>query len=779
MDYSQDWALKNDDELAGSMLLNNWRKPTPTRPPVGAPPSGPPGGGPPLSGAAAFELGSIAQAAEASRAQPTFGFDDRGAFGGYPAASFPPGPDSRPPPTGKPTRGHDPTLATAGFGGEAFFGGGFGGFGAPGAGFPGGPTGGMGFREQDLRTEYYRANMGRERGAVMRTPSPEYNGSQNASPQVMPKDAPHRHPPPMDHGAFPPANFGGGAGSQANWDAFRGALGPNLGLSAGMSPHLAPSSHPPVQPPSPAAPGQSLHHGAHQHHQQSPNMLPMMSGFPSQLNMPPAFQMPPSVGGSRPFGDGRDPTVPSSSPYGGGTGAGGWPAPPPGGSLGMSAPMDYRGAFGGMGPVGAPPSGQKPGAQLGRPKANKKGGRDGPDSPGRDQGHMRDQGKGGKRPGDPRGPSNMPMDMYGGQQGAWKGNAPPTGPPPFGAAGQNAAANSMGNGAARWKKPTAQEIADNMDEFARTHNGSRLVQQKIETASDDEKDIIIAAIMPDLPRHSSSVFGNYIVQRLLEHGTEKQLYAVLASLGGHIVTLSRDPYGCRVVQKALDAASRPGQLAILQEIQAGGVLEMIKDQSGNHVMQKAIERLRVEDIMFIVKSMEGNMQTIAVHLYGCRVTQRLFERVPVTMLQALFDELFPNFLELAQDQFGNYVLQHVAEFGAPQHRARAVEIVCRHLCTMACHKFASNVVEKVLTFGNATGHHQMLDAALSEGSSREEPPVLRMMKDRYGNYVVQKLLDTAFGDRREALLRLLQENDLTLKKFSYGKHILARIDGVP
>ena len=25
----------------------------------------------------------------------------------------------------------------------------------------------------------------------------------------------------------------------------------------------------------------------------------------------------------------------------------------------------------------------------------------------------------------------------------------------------------------RWKKPTTQEIADNMDEFARTHNGSR------------------------------------------------------------------------------------------------------------------------------------------------------------------------------------------------------------------------------------------------------------------------------------------------------------------
>ena len=41
--------------------------------------------------------------------------------------------------------------------------------------------------------------------------------------------------------------------------------------------------------------------------------------------------------------------------------------------------------------------------------------------------------------------------------------------------------------------------------------------------------------------------------------------------------------------------------------------------------------------------------------YGCRVAQRLFERVPVQLLENLYNELFPNFTELAQDQFGNYV----------------------------------------------------------------------------------------------------------------------------
>jgi hypothetical protein len=331
-----------------------------------------------------------------------------------------------------------------------------------------------------------------------------------------------------------------------------------------------------------------------------------------------------------------------------------------------------------------------------------------------------------------------------------------------------------GKGGTRWNKPTTQEVALHMDEFARTHNGSRLVQQKIETCSENDMDVIIAAVLNDLPRHSSSVFGNYIVQRMLELGNEKQLYALLSSLRGKIMELSRDPYGCRVVQKALEAASHPGKISIADEIRVGGTLELIKDQSGNHVIQKLIERLPVQDIIFISESMSGNMHSISIHLYGCRVAQRLFERVPVALLANLVDELFPSFIDLAQDQFGNYVLQHVAEFGAPPHRARAVDIICANLATMSCHKFASNVVEKVLTFGNSANHQRILDTALAADAT-DVAPVLKMMKDRYGNYVVQKLLDTAFGTRRDLLMAVLREHEATLRKFSYGKHLLSRL----
>lgn len=45
------------------------------------------------------------------------------------------------------------------------------------------------------------------------------------------------------------------------------------------------------------------------------------------------------------------------------------------------------------------------------------------------------------------------------------------------------------------------------------------------------------------------VFGNYVVQKLFEHGNQPQKKILANQMKGHILTLSTQMYGCRVVQK--------------------------------------------------------------------------------------------------------------------------------------------------------------------------------------------------------------------------------------
>jgi len=57
----------------------------------------------------------------------------------------------------------------------------------------------------------------------------------------------------------------------------------------------------------------------------------------------------------------------------------------------------------------------------------------------------------------------------------------------------------------------------------------------------------------------------------------------------------------------------------------GNVLKCVKDQNGNHVIQKAIERVSPENIRFIIDAFYGQIYVLATHPYGCRVIQRIFE----------------------------------------------------------------------------------------------------------------------------------------------------------
>lgn len=47
-----------------------------------------------------------------------------------------------------------------------------------------------------------------------------------------------------------------------------------------------------------------------------------------------------------------------------------------------------------------------------------------------------------------------------------------------------------------------------------------------------------------------------------------------------------------------------------------------------------------------------------------------------------------------------------------------------------------------------------------------------MMKDQYANYVVQKMLDVVDDDQREILVNKIRPHLQSLKKYTYGKHLI-------
>ncbi|KAF7616551.1 hypothetical protein AFLA_004610 [Aspergillus flavus NRRL3357] len=327
-------------------------------------------------------------------------------------------------------------------------------------------------------------------------------------------------------------------------------------------------------------------------------------------------------------------------------------------------------------------------------------------------------------------------------------------------------ANSKGN-----KRYELKDIYNHVVEFSGDQHGSRFIQQKLETANSDEKEQVFREIQGDSLQLMTDVFGNYVVQKLFEHGNQTQKKILANQMKGHILALSTQMYGCRVVQKALEHILTDQQASMVKELEHH-VLRCVRDQNGNHVIQKAIERVPSEHVQFVINAFIGQVEKLATHPYGCRVIQRMLEHCKEEDREAILAELHVCTAKLIPDQFGNYVIQHVIENGEDKDRTRMVTIVMSNLLTYSKHKFASNVVEKSIEFGQESQRHQII-SMLTSTDDNGENPLLGLIRDQFGNYVIQKVLCQLKGAERDALVEEIKPLLSQLKKYSYGKQIAA------
>jgi len=94
-----------------------------------------------------------------------------------------------------------------------------------------------------------------------------------------------------------------------------------------------------------------------------------------------------------------------------------------------------------------------------------------------------------------------------------------------------------------------QDICGHVVEFSGDQHGSRFIQHKLETSNSDDKNMVFNEIHREAYQLMTDVFGNYVIQKFFEHGDQFQKKALTYAMKSHVLTLTNQLYGCRVVQK--------------------------------------------------------------------------------------------------------------------------------------------------------------------------------------------------------------------------------------
>lgn len=92
--------------------------------------------------------------------------------------------------------------------------------------------------------------------------------------------------------------------------------------------------------------------------------------------------------------------------------------------------------------------------------------------------------------------------------------------------------------------------------------------------------------------------------------------------------------------QAIEVVDVDQQTKMVTELD-GHIMRCVRDQNGNHVVQKCIECIPEDAIQFIVSTFYDQVVTLSTHPYGCRVIQ-----VWLSKSSLIFDRKLCHYIKL-------------------------------------------------------------------------------------------------------------------------------------
>ena len=323
-----------------------------------------------------------------------------------------------------------------------------------------------------------------------------------------------------------------------------------------------------------------------------------------------------------------------------------------------------------------------------------------------------------------------------------------------------------------FKFNSIDEVVGQVMQVAQDQHGCRYLQRKFDEGRAQTIACVFPEILENIVHLMKDPFGNYLIQKLLDKCSEEQRTEVVKAVAekGELVTIALSTHGTRAVQKLIETLNTKEQRTLAITALKPGVVHLIKDLNGNHVVQRCLQRLGPEDSQFIYDAAIGCCVEIASHRHGCCVLQRCIDFATHDQRKSMIMEISSNALILSQDAFGNYVVQYVLDLGQTDASQRIMTNLAGHYSELAVQKFSSNVVEKCLKLGGLDDARERIIRELMHS-----PSLPRLLQDPYGNYVIQSALTVTSGSLHQSLVECIRPFLPSLRGTPHGKRILQKV----
>ena len=296
------------------------------------------------------------------------------------------------------------------------------------------------------------------------------------------------------------------------------------------------------------------------------------------------------------------------------------------------------------------------------------------------------------------------------------------------------------------------KLQGNIISIIKTHKGSRIFQNYLKNTQCEILHQILLEILPQLSELLINPYANYFCKKFFTFLNQKDRIEFLTNIKSSLYSLCTNNIGTYPIQGIIEyLGSKAEKNIIINEIKFK-IKELCIDPYGAHVIEKILSCFEEENIILIYKYISDNFLLLAYDSNGICIIKKIVSFIHKKKLHENIKSIVKeNSMEIIKHTYGNFIIQSIIENWDSNEVKEIMNLYINNLIDLSLEKFASNVIERFIEKDNEVLLKFINDLVISKRS-------LEVMKDNYGNFVIQKALKLAFGPSKNILVIELYNN---------------------
>lgn len=194
----------------------------------------------------------------------------------------------------------------------------------------------------------------------------------------------------------------------------------------------------------------------------------------------------------------------------------------------------------------------------------------------------------------------------------------------------------------------------------------------------------------------------------------------------------------------------------------------MKDIFGNYVIQKCLEYGPKAHVQALFDEVKGNILEMTKHIYGCRVVQKFIEVLDLEGQKEILSELENSILECIYDLYGNHVVQKIIEKLPYQEIGFIQKHVEENWKDLCLHTYGCRVIQRILENCPKSCTDPIYDNIINN-------LVSELSQDQFGNYVIQLVLEKGTrSEDKKAICHSLLGDARMLSIHKYASNVVEK-----